>query len=126
MEKNKISGIVLGLGLNVNLKKETIEQIDQKATSIGYLTGQIQNVEKILKNICDEFFENYDSFIKEGFEYIQDDYIRRCNFLGKNISIREAQEKRNYFAKSIDRDGLLIAIDEQDRECKIITGDVLC
>ena len=58
--------------------------------------------------------------------YIKDEYIQRCAFLGQNITIREAEERKKYFAKSIDDNGLLIAIDEQDRECRIITGDVLC
>lgn len=126
MENNKIKGIVLGLGLNINLKSETLEKIDQKAISIGILTGKQYDVEKVLKLICDEFFENYDDFIKNGFSYIKNDYIKRCSFLGKNILIREAGEKKLYFAESIDEDGLLVAIDESDNECKIITGDVLC
>ena len=126
MVKNKIEGIVLGLGLNVNLKQETLACIDQNATSIGVLMGQQYDVEKILRKICDEFFENYDAFIKSGFEYIKTEYINRCGFLGKNILIREAREKKPYFAKSIDDEGLLVAVDELNNECKIITGDVLC
>ena len=126
MVNNKIEGIVLGLGLNVNLRKETLDNIDQNATSIGVLTGQQYDVEKILRKICDEFFENYDSFIQGGFEYIKTEYINRCGFLGKNILIREAGEKKPYFAKSIDDEGLLVAVDELNNECKIITGDVLC
>ena len=126
MVNNKIEGIVLGLGLNVNLRKETLDKIDQKATSIGVLTRQQYDVEKILRKICDEFFENYDAFVKGGFEYIKTEYINRCGFLGKNILIREAGEKKPYFAKSIDDEGLLVAVDELNNECKIITGDVLC
>ena len=126
MTNNKIEGIVLGLGLNVNLKKETLDNIDQNATSIGVLTGQQYDVEKILRKICDEFFENYDAFVKGGFEYIKTEYINRCGFLGQNILIREAGEKKPYFAKSIDDEGLLVAVDELNNECKIITGDVLC
>ena len=76
--------------------------------------------------ICDEFFANYEQFVNGGFEYIKDEYIQRCAFLGQNITIREAEERKKYFAKSIDNDGLLIAIDEHDKECRIIKGDVLC
>lgn len=126
MVNNKIEGIVLGLGLNVNLRKETLDNIDQNATSIGVLTGQQYDVKEIVEKICDEFFENYEAFVKGGFEYIKNEYINRCGFLGKNILIREAGEKKPYFAKSIDDEGLLVAIDEYSKECKIITGDVLC
>lgn len=123
---NQIKGIVLGLGLNVNLKKETLEKIDQNATSIGALTGKQYDVEKILRLVCDEFFKNYDAFIQGGFKYIKNEYVERCGFLGKNILIREAGQKKPYFAKSIDDEGLLVAVDTSDNECKIITGDVLC
>lgn len=126
MEDNKIKGIVLGLGLNVNLKKETIEQIDQKAVSVSVLKNQHFDVEEILHYICDAFFEDYDRFIKTGFGFIKNEYIQKCSFLGQNIFIREAGEKKQYFAKSIDDEGFLTVIDEFKNECKIITGDVLC
>ena len=126
MENNKINAVILGLGLNVNLKEKTLNNIDQKATSIGFLMGKQYDVEKILKNICDEFFENYDAFVKGGFEYIKTEYINRCGFLGENILIREVDQKKQYFAKSIDNEGLLVVVDEMERECRIITGDVLC
>ena len=126
MTKNEIDGVVLGIGLNVNLKQETLNSIDQNATSIAVLKNENYDCEKIARMICDEFFANYDNFVNGGFEYIKDEYVKRCAFLGQNITIREAEERKKYFAKSIDNEGLLIAIDEQNRECRIITGDVLC
>ena len=83
-------------------------------------------LKKYLEKFVMNFFENYDAFIQGGFEYIKTEYINRCGFLGKNILIREAGEKKPYFAKSIDDEGLLVAVDELNNECKIITGDVLC
>ncbi len=126
MKNNKIDGVVLGLGLNVNLSEQTLKLIDQSATSICVLKNQNYDVETIARLICDEFFSNYDEFVKLGFEYIKDEYVRRSAFLGHNITIKEADERKQYFAKSIDDDGLLLAIDENDNECRIITGDVLC
>lgn len=126
MSNNKINGVVLGLGLNVNLPIETIEKIDQKATSISILNKKQYDVEDVLTSVCEEFFNNYNDFVAGGFEYIKEEYIQRCSFLGKNITVREAEEKKQYFAKAIDNDGLLIVNDEFDNECKIITGDVLC
>lgn len=126
MGNNKITAIVLGLGLNVNMKPETLSGIDQKATSIYALKKEIVNVEECLHKICDKFFSNYEQFVSEGFGYIKKEYESRCGFIGKNIIIREADRKKEYYAKSIDEDGLLIVNDEFNNECKIITGDVLC
>ena len=124
VKNNKIEGIALGLGVNVNLKQETIDLIDQKATSMYVLKNKNFDVDDVLKRICDEFFENYDEFIQKGFEYIQNDYIKRCGFLGKTITIRE--ENKQYLAQAIDSEGLLLVKDNSGKESKIITGDVLC
>ena len=124
VKNNKIGGIALGLGVNVNLEKETIEKIDQKATSMFLIRNKNYNTDELLKKICDAFFENYDEFTIKGFGYIKDEYIKRCGFLGKKITIRE--ENRQYFAKAIDADGLLLVNDDFGKESKIITGDVLC
>ena len=126
MENNTIKGVVLGLGVNVNLKKETLEQIDQKAVSLAVLKNKEFDAEEILRSICDSFFEDYDKFVKSGFSFIKDEYIQKCSFLGKNIVIRENGEKKRYFAKDIDNEGFLTVIDEFNNEGKIMTGDVLC
>lgn len=123
-ESGKIKGIALGVGLNINLKKETIELIDQKATSMAVLKNNNFDADEVLHKICNSFFENYDEFIQKGFEFIKDEYIKRCSFLGKQITIRE--ENKQYTAQSIDNNGLLIVKDNFNKESKIITGDVLC
>lgn len=125
-EKNQISAIVLGLGLNVNMSVESLDKIDQKASSIYLLTGKNYNSEKLLRKLMDAFFENYNKFIEKGFEFIKEDYIKRCDFLGKNIMVSENGQKSEYFAQTIDDDGLLVVVDKFSNECKIITGDVLC
>ena len=63
MQKNELKGVVLGLGLNVNLKKETIEKIDQKAVSLFTLTGCKYAPKVLLEKICNMFFKDYDAFI---------------------------------------------------------------
>ncbi len=125
-ENNKLKAVVLGLGLNVNLSKQTLDLIDQKAVSISVLTGKNYDIDLIVNKLSDYFFKDYSGFVKSGFSYIKDEYIGKCGFLGKNITVRELDYKKHYFAKSIDNEGLLTVIDEFNNECKIITGDVLC
>ncbi|MBQ9246805.1 biotin--[bacterium] len=126
MENNSIKGVVLGLGLNVNLKQETIDKIDQKATSISVLKNKYFDCDKIIRRICDEFFDGYEQFVKNGFPYIKDEYIQRCFFIGQNIRISENGEKKEYFAESIDDNGFLTVKNEFGNRSKIITGDLQC
>ena len=122
---NTRDAVVLTLE-NVNLKAETIETIDQKATSLSVLTDRNYEIEPILNGLCDRFFENYDLFVQKGFSYIKERYEQRCNFIGKNIRIREMNGTKEYFAKAITDDGLLLVENDLGSESKIITGDLLC
>ncbi len=139
MMNGKINAVVLGLGLNVNLSEETLKKIDQKATSLLFLNSckfssksniktsmNVLFVDDILKSICNMFFENYNNFTSKGFSFFEKEYINYCSFLGKNITIKEQNSAKEYFAKSINKEGLLIVNDKNNNEYKIITGDVLC
>jgi len=124
IKNNEIEGIALGLGLNVSMPVSMLNKIDQKAASMAVLKNKNFDTEEVLNKICSLFFENYDEFIKKGFSYIKDDYIKRCSFLGGKITIRE--ESREYTALSIDDEGLLIVEDDFNNTKKIMTGDILC
>ncbi|MBQ3641902.1 hypothetical protein II906_08280, partial [bacterium] len=125
MENNQIKAIVLGLGLNVNLKQETINSIDQKATSIGAIKHKNFEVAPILNKLCNLFFEDYDEFIKNGFSFIKDEYIAKSNILNKEITLRGINETRNYNVKAINDDGFLTVIDKNNKEYTIMTGDII-
>lgn len=124
-EKNKIKGLVLGFGLNVNMQKETIDNIDQKATSLSILKNENFDVDIIVEEIAERFFEKYEQFVQQGFSYIKNEYLQRCDFLGSNITVKEVNKKTNYKAIDIDEEGLLIVEDEFGSNSKIITGDIL-
>lgn len=124
IDRSEIKGIVLGLGLNVNMPSETLKKIDQKATSLYVLKNKSFDVEMILRKILDLFFERYDKFVSKGFINIKDEYEARCNFIGNKITIRETGVQ--YTAISINKEGLLIVKDENGKEFEIMTGDILC
>ena len=51
-------GIVLGIGLNVNMSKELLKSIDQPATSLAQLGGQTWVVEQILEALLKQFLKD--------------------------------------------------------------------
>ena len=57
---NKLKGIVVGFGLNVNATKEELSQIDRPATSMFNETGSLFEVKEVLKNIVEGLFEIYE------------------------------------------------------------------
>ncbi|HBH19346.1 MAG TPA: biotin--[acetyl-CoA-carboxylase] ligase, partial [Cyanobacteria bacterium UBA9579] len=74
-----LKGFVLGIGINLNLSQEDINAIDQPATSLNLLTGQLINRDLFIKQLLDEFFMDYDSFIQDGFISIKSEYQQRSS-----------------------------------------------
>ena len=118
-------GIILGVGINLNFEKETLEKITQPATALNIETGQKINKEEFQKKLLDHFFENYELFMQQGFTFIKIDYLQRTKFIGKKIYISsENNKKTEYIAKSINDDGSLLVTDNQKKEIILYSGDL--
>lgn len=81
-------GLVLGLGVNLNLDVETLATIDQPATSLSTWSGQSVDVREFRDAVLDDFFSRYDKFLTIGFPMIRSEYLARCPFIGRNVEIR--------------------------------------
>lgn len=122
--EGSIRGLVLGLGLNVNMDSEIFEKIEQKAISLKVLLGHEIDVDRLISKIIEKFFENYNLFLSEGFNLIKDDYIKRCDSLGKNIKISSLEDICEVTAHEISDEGELVVIDSNGNLKKVITGDL--
>lgn len=122
---NKISALVLGVGVNLNMNIETINKIDQNVTSLNLLLNKDIDSECFINIVLEKFFADYDEFTKLGFKYIKNDYIKRCGFLGKHIKIRSNTGIEEYIAVSINDDGTLNVSNKEDNNIKIISGDLI-
>ena len=62
-------GVIVGIGVNLNLEAEEINMIDMvdiAATSIYNETGGNVDKNEFIARLVDNFFENYDEFLKNG------------------------------------------------------------
>lgn len=119
-----INALVLGLGLNVNMDSESLNGIEQRATSLKVLLNKEIDVDDLVNKIAYRFFENYDLFLSEGFDSIKQDYIKKCDFIGKNIKISSVNHVSEVMAYGISDDGELIVSDSDGNLKNVITGDL--
>lgn len=63
---NKCVGVVVGIGIDLNLDKEELKNIDIAATSIFNETNKQVDKEEFLNKFLDNFKNGYDEFIKNG------------------------------------------------------------
>ena len=120
----EFKGLILGVGINLNLAEEDLNKIDIPATSLNLLTGKPVDKEIFIEKLLDEFFENYEFFLIHGFPFIKEEYVCRNCFLGKKISVKNPELLFSGIAKEIKDDGSLIILDEAMQERQVITGDI--
>lgn len=125
INKGKLQGLVLGVGINLNCQNEQLETISQPATSLNIETGMEIDKEMFLKKLSDKFFLRYDRFIEEGFLLIRKDYIRRAGFLNKQVAVQVFDTKIKGTAIDVTESGALKLLDENNKEQILLIGDIL-
>lgn len=122
---NKLKGIVLGFGVNLNTSKEVFVNINQPATSLNIEIGKQIDKEDFLQRVLNKFCLLYDKFIEEGFLLIKENYINRVSFLGKDVSVRVFDEIIEGTAIEITNNGALKIVDKNNKEKTLLIGDIL-
>ena len=123
--ENKLKGIVLGFGINLNTSKEILNKIDQPATSLNIETWKTIDKKDFLQKLTDKFCLLYNRFIEDGFLLIREDYIRRAGFLNKEVTVKVLSEKLCGVAQDITEDGALKLLDNDNKEHILLIGDIL-
>ena len=126
MQGQKLEGIVLGVGVNLNSNQEKINAIPNKiATSLNIETQKAINLKEFLNKLLTEFFEHYDEFLQSGFLQIKDDYIKRNCFLGKELKVQVFNHMESGLAKAVNDLGELVLEDSNKREIVLTIGDII-
>lgn len=126
MQGQKLKGIVLGVGVNLNSNHEKIDAIPNKiATSLNIETQKAIDLKEFLNKLLTEFFEHYDEFLQSGFLQIKDDYIKRNCFLGKELKVQVFNHIESGLAKAVNDLGELVLEDNNKREIVLTIGDII-
>lgn len=126
MQGQKLEGIVLGVGVNLNSNQEKINAIPNKiATSLNIETQKAIDLKEFLNKLLTEFFEHYDEFLQSGFLQIKDDYIKRNCFLGKELKVQVFNHMESGLAKAVNDLGELVLEDNNKREIVLTIGDII-
>lgn len=123
--KNGLEGLVLGFGVNLNCKKEDLEEINQPVTSLNLETGMKINRDKFLKSLLDKFCLRYYNFIEKGFSLIKEDYLKRACFLNQEVSVKVFDKTVCGIVNGITENGALRLVDKDNNEHVLLIGDIL-
>ena len=120
----KIDFIIVGIGININMKREDFEEsIQDISTSLREETGgDISRVDLTVK-LYDSFERWYARYIRDGFDPIRDMWLK-YNSKGRHVHVVSGDDLYKGEVVGIDGDGALLLLDENKITRRIIAGDV--
>lgn len=118
-------GMVLGLGVNLNLDAQVLATIDQPATSLALVTCMPVNVAAFRDAVLQDFFIAYDEFLACGFSMIHDEYLARCAFLGTHVAIHQGNETIRGLASNVTLGGTLEIVSASGEIRQVDLGEML-
>lgn len=125
VQGDRLEGLVLGFGVNLNSTKEILAKISQPATSLNIETGHSINAEEFLKKLLTRFCLGYDKFIAEGFKVIKEDYLKRFGFMTKEVTVRGAKGDISGIIEGVTDNGAIRLIDTKGNSQILLIGDIL-
>lgn len=122
-ERDAIDYIVVGLGLNVNMRHFP-DDIREKATSILIETGKPLSRVQLIREYLRRYEEYYEVCKVVGFEPIMERCRELTDMIGHRIMVDVSGETYFGKVKDIDRDGALILEDSKGEYHRILSADV--
>jgi BirA family biotin operon repressor/biotin-[acetyl-CoA-carboxylase] ligase len=118
------TGVILGIGINVNMSEELLNSIDQPATSLSQLSMKTWKLEQILEPLLKEFIKNLDSLKQKGFGAFQKDFQDKLAFRGEMISCHDGVRVIKGICHSITADGRLEIELPSGERVRVMAGEL--
>jgi BirA family biotin operon repressor/biotin-[acetyl-CoA-carboxylase] ligase len=123
-EMDVINHVVIGMGINVNIKQQEFpEELQTIATSLSIASGQTVDRLLLLQEILVELEREYNNVIQQGFLPVLEEWRKLSVTLGQTVDVLGGSKQFSGLAVDIDNDGALL-VQTEDRIEKIIAGDV--
>jgi BirA family transcriptional regulator, biotin operon repressor / biotin---[acetyl-CoA-carboxylase] ligase len=100
-------GVVLSIGLNINMPGDLLETINQPATSLLELSGKMWNIEEVLDKLIQQFSADFSILYERGFAAFKDEYERLLAFKQQTIRSFDGVQMREGICQGILVDGRL-------------------
>ncbi|MBR0261181.1 MAG: biotin--[Selenomonadaceae bacterium] len=125
-ELGKISYLVIGVGINVNISREEFpEELRDIAVSLSEINGEEIPRVKFFRAVLEEFDKLYVEVNDRGFDKVLERWKEYNITLGKNIHVISAGDGENFDGKAVDlnSEGALV-VETENGLRTVYAGDV--
>lgn len=117
-------GVVLGIGINVNMGEDLLKAIDQPATSLSQLSMKRWELEEILAPLIEQFLQDFALLQEKGFAPFQPNFQKLLAYKGQEISCRDGAKTVKGICHAIMKDGKLELITSSGDPIILSAGEI--
>ena len=122
-ERIEPAGIIVGIGLNVNMSTEEADAIDRPATSILIESGRAADIPKTLEALLPHLEHWIGEWESGGFSNLRESWTTQAGPIGKPLTVHDGDVKKSGTLASFGGHGELLLKTENGIET-IWSGDV--
>ncbi|WP_238380673.1 biotin--[acetyl-CoA-carboxylase] ligase [Methanolobus vulcani] len=123
-EIGKVDYVVLGIGINVNVKLPDLkDDIRRDSTSIANEIGKPIDRTSFLASLLYELEQQYIRFKTRQFAEIVDEWINLSDTIGRNVKVTTPIKLIEGKAVGITEKGALVVLDKNNKKHEIIAGN---
>ncbi|MBT3261204.1 biotin--[acetyl-CoA-carboxylase] ligase [bacterium] len=104
---NVFTGIVVGVGINLDMSEKDLAEVGQPATALNILLQKKIDKEIFLKEFLEIFERNYELLWKKGFAEFRSVYEQKLHNLGQRIFIKTSKAVYTGVLEGVDAEGAL-------------------
>ena len=124
-ETDQVGFIVLGIGININMSADLFpDDLRSPATSLSIASGQPVSRVLFAVRLLTALDHEYARFLAEGFGPVREEWARRCNAYGRQVSVVVGGVELKGPFVGIDHDGALLLQLPDGRLERVMSGDV--
>lgn len=121
---NKVDFIVLGIGINVNMKYEQLpEDIRDDAISLSMKTGAQVSRQELLFSVYENLEKWYKKLMLDGFEAVKAKWLSLSFMTGENVKVSFLGETFRGVVKGIDDSGSLMIRNDNNEIILVSAGE---
>lgn len=123
VEQSTHHGIIVGVGLNVNMSSEEADRIDRPATSMLIESGHAYDPEKVLTELLPQLEYWMNEWAQGGFPAIRRTWTEKAGPIGKKLSVHDSDIRKTGTLSGFGEHGELLLETAEGLET-IWSGDV--
>jgi BirA family biotin operon repressor/biotin-[acetyl-CoA-carboxylase] ligase len=123
-DNGRLDFVVVGVGLNINFTQEELPPRPIfPASSLLIETARTWSLDEMLQSWLKEMDEVWSTHAAGGWSTLREDFQKRCEGMGRNVTVVTETETYQGVATWIDGDGVLL-VETESGVRRVVAGDV--